>query len=315
MTSSLSNKRWVYLCLWLWKLLQWIWGAIIFALLVNIGSTWLTSKPQQFDLVGTPIGWLLEHLNISIPLGGGLIVLSIITSLVTALNSQLDQQSLSVAQEERNRNHFLKRLDDHYNKLLEQYLPKNLPQIPLSFHSKPNAIQKNTVLLGRQHQPEQPGSTPSASTSIFQVYKKEAREELLILGEPGAGKTTLLLQLARDLRDQAEQELKDPLPLIVNLSTWANTTRLSLEEWLAEEVAMRYHVSKSLTRHWVKHNQLLPLLDGLDEMPGDRQLTCIDAINTYKQNHLGPLVVCCRSKAYDTLSRKLNLHTAVGRVC
>src|SRR5258708_27922951 len=51
----------------------------------------------------------------------------------------------------------------------------------------------------------------------------------LILGEPGSGKTTLLLQLARELLDRAEQDETHRMPVVFNLSSWADrkSTRLN----------------------------------------------------------------------------------------
>jgi TIR domain len=43
---------------------------------------------------------------------------------------------------------------------------------------------------------------------------------LLILGEPGSGKTTTLLDLARTLLERARQDIKERVPVVLNLSSW-----------------------------------------------------------------------------------------------
>lgn len=291
MTSSSSKKvSWISLCSWLWAKLKLLWGAIISAVVINLVSNWLTLPSGQLDLSRTPIGWLLKHLSITLLLGGSLIVLSIITGLVAKKQRRTTGQ---------NRDHFLGLLRLNYNDRLRQSLPENVPSIELSFHSEPDLVQSRI----RQTRP------PGTATSILQVYN-EANGELLILGEPGAGKTTMLLQLARDLRDRAEHDPQKPLPVVVNLSTWADPHGF-FGDWLIKEVARMYDVPVPILTNLIDNNQLLPLLDGLDEVPDATRLTCIKAINTYKQNYFGPLVVCCRTTEYRAQQSKLKLQDAV----
>jgi len=67
---------------------------------------------------------------------------------------------------------------------------------------------------------DRPAQPLPAGTSITEVYDG-AGGALLILGEPGAGKTTLLLALARDLLIRAQADEREPIPVVFNLSSWA----------------------------------------------------------------------------------------------
>ena len=59
-------------------------------------------------------------------------------------------------------------------------------------------------------------------------------------------------------------------------------------------------------------DQILPLLDGLDEVAIKERTACIEAINTYRQEHgLLPLVVCSRSADYLAQTARVQLGTAV----
>ncbi len=107
---------------------------------------------------------------------------------------------------------------------------------------------------------------------------------LLILGAPGGGKTTLLLELARELLARAEHDPDHAIPVVLNLSSWS-TKRLSLTNWLLEELAIQYDVSSKLAQEWVSHNMLLLLLDGLDEVSREYRDTCVAAINTFRAGH------------------------------
>lgn len=145
---------------------------------------------------------------------------------------------------------------------------------------------------------------------IIQVFD-EAEGQLLILGKPGAGKTTLLLDLARQLLDRAELDEAHPIPVVLNLSSWAKRC-LPLADWLVEELFSNYKVSRHIGRRWVDGDQLLLLLDGLDEVAPFARQACFTAINDYHQKHwLTPMAVCSRSEEYVQLSKLLKLQSAI----
>jgi DNA polymerase III delta prime subunit len=149
-----------------------------------------------------------------------------------------------------------------------------------------------------------------AGTRITEVYD-ESGGSLLILGEPGSGKTTLLLELARDFLDRARLHETHPIPVIFNLSSWA-VKRQPLVAWVLEELNLKYQVPLKLGQSWMRDDQILPLLDGLDEVPSTDRPACVEAINTYRQDHgFLPLVVCSRSADYLALSKQVLLHSAV----
>lgn len=131
-----------------------------------------------------------------------------------------------------------------------------------------------------------------------------ADEALLILGAPGAGKSQLLAELARDLLKRAERNPTLPIPVIVNLASWATHRHSALAEWLIEELADRYQVPRRLGQSWLNNGQLMPLLDGLDQMPFTHQLACVTAINGFRAEHgFIPLAVCCRQANYEELEK------------
>ena len=152
----------------------------------------------------------------------------------------------------------------------------------------------------------EPTQTVPSGTTITQVFDR-AGGELLILGEPGAGKTTLLLELARDLLKRAKENETAAIPVLLTLSSWA-TRKLPLEEWIVEELRMEYDIPSQIGKDWVKANQLLPLLDGLDEVAPSALPACIDAINEYYHQAHRSLVVCSRTKEFLGQPGRLALH-------
>jgi DNA polymerase III delta prime subunit len=154
--------------------------------------------------------------------------------------------------------------------------------------------------------------------TIQQLYAKH-QGRLRLLGGPGAGKTTLLLELARDLLDQAAEHLdaepqqapSEPLPVVFHLATWATHCR-RLEDWLVEELRAHYGLRARLAEEWVAHQQVAPLLDGLDEVAEAHRGACVAAINQFAAAYGQlPLVVCCRIEEFDALATRVRLGGAV----
>lgn len=133
---------------------------------------------------------------------------------------------------------------------------------------------------------------------------------LLILGEPGAGKTTTLLELANVLVSRAEQSIDHSIPVVFNLSSWAGEKQ-KLADWLVEELNTKYQVPKTIGQAWVKEQQLLLLLDGLDEVRAEDRETCVSALNIFNQKYGLEMVVCSRIKDYESLSTRLKFQSAI----
>jgi tetratricopeptide (TPR) repeat protein len=211
----------------------------------------------------------------------------------------------------KNRVAMLQRLKRTYQDLLTSSL-RETTWIELGLAEQPGAVPNAPNLY--LHQAEQPVRPLPCGTSVLQVYR-EANQELLILGAPGAGKSTLLYQLGRDLLAQATSQPTAPLPVLFPLSSWAQK-RLPLGHWMVEQlVSPWYSVPREQSQQWVENGQILPLLDGLDEVEKEARPVCIAAINAYRNEHLCPLVVCSRSAEYMVASiqkqGRLHLESAI----
>ena len=180
--------------------------------------------------------------------------------------------------------------------------------ITLGLAERPDAVERPMdILVQRPGKVDQP--LPQG-TRIVDVYD-ELSGTLLILGAPASGKTTLLLELARDLLDRAEQDDSHPIPVVFPLSTWVEQ-QLPLKDWFVDELSKRYDVPRKIGQAWAEADQILPLLDGLDEVKVEHRATCVTAINTFRQGHgLLPLVVCSRTADYEALQKQLRLQGAV----
>jgi DNA polymerase III delta prime subunit len=210
--------------------------------------------------------------------------------------------------EKQNRQRMLAKVHAFWIKgLLERSL-HGAALIALGLHEQPDAIA-NPWRLDVQELEHTASPLPSG-TNITQVYD-DAGGELLILGPPGSGKTTLLLELARELLRRAQKDDTHTMPVIFNLSSWA-VKRQSLADWLVEELDTKYHVPPNVGQSWIDNQDVLPLLDGLDEVRPAHRPACVEAIYDFRKKYgLVQMVVTSRSADYLRQKKRVPLHSAV----
>jgi hypothetical protein len=227
---------------------------------------------------------------------------------IKVVRGELRLPERPLSQEQRNRQRMLQKVRDFWIEGVLENSLQGAALIELGMEYKPDAVQHpwDTVIQN----PDQPTRTITPGTKIVEVFDKFGRE-LLILGAPGSGKTTMLLELTRDLIARAELDESYPIPLVFNLSSWAEK-RMPLLEWLVDELNTKYDIPRKIGKVWIDADHLLPLLDGLDEVKQERRPACIEAINAFRRDHgLVNLVVCSRVADYDVLAVRLKLQGAV----
>lgn len=148
----------------------------------------------------------------------------------------------------------------------------------------------------------QPESRQETITTPVVTLFGDSGRSLLILGAPGAGKTVALLQLAREELRRAWQDEERPIPIMLNLASWAEK-RLALADWIVEELsAPQYRVPRQMGREWVEDEAFLLLLDGLDEVPQALRDDCIRSINQFTATYFARIAVACRTEAYESVT-------------
>lgn len=179
--------------------------------------------------------------------------------------------------------------------------------LDLGIKPDPEAVTKYPWAIKKELTDE----TLPAGTSMLEIFDTIGMgRSLLILGAPGSGKTTMLLELARQLIARAREDVTQPIPMVFNLASW--TEKLTLADWLAQELNNLYSVPRKTAPDWVKGNKLLLLLDGLDEVRQDSRAKCVEAINEFRNEHgLTSLAVCSRSQDYADLNAKLSFEGAI----
>jgi GTPase SAR1 family protein len=162
--------------------------------------------------------------------------------------------------------------------------------------------------------PDKDARLVAPDTTMLELFD-QSNSSLLVLGEPGSGKTTMLLELCRQTINRAKEDLIQPIPVVLNLSSWKSESKKKPEEaltnWLVNEFNDRYTVPKKVGMSWIERDELLLLLDGLDEVKEENRESCIKSINAFKQEHMIQLAVFSRKHEYYLLEERLKLNSSL----
>ncbi|MGC0312893.1 NACHT domain-containing protein [Kitasatospora acidiphila] len=121
------------------------------------------------------------------------------------------------------------------------------------------------------------------------------KRRLVVLGKAGSGKTTLAVLLVIELLQQMGKG--DPVPVLLSLASW-KPRREHLKTWLERQLVYEYpSLALGTVRTIVAKRRVLPVLDGLDELPAADQPVALRKLNRVLGEG-GPLVLTCRTKEY-----------------
>ncbi|MGK7917680.1 MAG: ATP-dependent Clp protease adaptor ClpS [Prochloraceae cyanobacterium] len=233
-----------------------------------------------------------------------------------SLNSDQNLDTFSTRDNYRNRQLLLNKVKNYW---LRGVLEKSLcdqSALELRLEERLDALE---LPLGVAWETSSQARQPlPPETRVIDTFEQMGEgRSLLILGEPGSGKTTTLLQLARDLIAQAEQDTNKPIPVIFNLSSFFDISsgineKQAICQWLVEELHAQYQIPKHIGQTWVREQQLLLLLDGLDELARENRQLCVKALNEFgRACGSTEIVVCSRCWEYENLSERLRLQAAI----
>jgi len=131
------------------------------------------------------------------------------------------------------------------------------------------------------------------------AFRGMARPRLVLLGEAGSGKTTLATLFALELL--ASRSSADPVPVLLSLDSW-DPARTHLRAWLTERItadypSLRATYGADVVRQLVRDRRVLPVLDGLDEMPAHRRTVALTSLNR-ALDAADPIVLTSRTAEY-----------------
>jgi len=150
-----------------------------------------------------------------------------------------------------------------------------------------------------------PAELAGADNDLVDVLGRVPTGRLVVLGEPGAGKTILLVRLVLDLL--ARRGPGEAVPILLPLASW-NPVEQDLfgwmERWLTTDNAALADPAPGLpgisrARALLDAGLILPVLDGLDEIPDAIRGPAIARINDAMRPGKR-LILAARTHAYRT---------------
>ncbi|MGW4523910.1 BTAD domain-containing putative transcriptional regulator [Amycolatopsis sp. NPDC004378] len=151
------------------------------------------------------------------------------------------------------------------------------------------------------------GERHGALGDIAETFTGLPERQLIVLGDPGSGKSVLALMLTLELlRTRAPGS---PVPVLLSLASW-DPRRDHLDRWLAGRLADNHPALLNARQYGpdaptklVLGGHVVPVLDGLDEMPADLRVTALDALD--QTMSVGrSLVLTCRSAEYEQVAHE-----------
>jgi hypothetical protein len=124
-----------------------------------------------------------------------------------------------------------------------------------------------------------------ADNDLADVLRRIPTGRLVVLGAKGTGKTILLVRLLLDLLSRRERG--QPVPILLPLASW-NPVDEDLNSWIVrwlitDRAGMGGYVQTgsrvSLARALLDEGMIMPVLDGLDEIPAEVRGAAIARIN------------------------------------
>jgi NACHT domain len=146
------------------------------------------------------------------------------------------------------------------------------------------------------------------------ILEKVPTGWLVVLGGSGSGKTMLLLRTVRDFLENGRNP-GDPVPVFVSMASW-DPDNDTLRAWLEKRLAIDYPglgaiVSRggrksSRIAVLLDKQQIVPVLDGLDEMPARSRVAAINRLNEAFALPKRPLrlVMSCTTDEYRKAAGK-----------
>ncbi|GIM95431.1 NACHT domain-containing protein [Paractinoplanes toevensis] len=136
-------------------------------------------------------------------------------------------------------------------------------------------------------------------TQMVHEFRQLSSRRMCILGAAGSGKSTLALALIEGLL--RERQPDEPVPVLLPLAGWDPRSE-PLEAWISRRLAELFPVlvasGEQTASMLVSDGRVLPVLDGLDELPADLRTAALARLAGSRLARR-PYVLTSRTEAFD----------------
>ncbi|MFD1545996.1 NACHT domain-containing protein [Nonomuraea guangzhouensis] len=174
------------------------------------------------------------------------------------------------------------------------------PPIPVTWHvtTRPNLMDHPHLIaegelsfIGRSDE----------ITVLASFFRRLRRHRLVVTGGAGTGKTTLAVQLLLKLIETREAD--EPVPVLLQIADWDTELYPNVHDWLVVRLRNDFLVPKmpdqgrDSARILVSGRHVLPILDGLDELPEPARAKVINRLSQTLDKH-DRLIITSRTSEF-----------------
>ncbi|HEX5566693.1 MAG TPA: NACHT domain-containing protein [Streptomyces sp.] len=159
-----------------------------------------------------------------------------------------------------------------------------------------------TVADHREHVGADVTGSTAGLAELAAAFQALPARRLVVIGAPGSGKTSLAILLTLQLLSLRDAVQPVPVPLLV--SSW-DAGKEHFDVWLARRIHEEYagltrDLGRARIRELVRDRRVLPVLDGLDELPRPLRSAALAGLNRTGADGT-PLILTSRTAEYTEL--------------
>lgn len=173
-----------------------------------------------------------------------------------------------------------------------------LIEIPWQGSDRP--VQSSRDVLGVA-----PNELKGTVTQAPELCRRLPLHHLVVLGNPGTGKSVVALHTVHEMAEKPQPG--DPVPVLMPLSSWRPAMRM--RDWIIRQVTQnspaltdRRRFGEDAAAGLFDAGMVMPVLDGLDELPEPLQARAVEAVDADVPNGCW-LLVTCRGTEYESVCR------------